>query len=332
MAVRTVERAARQMRSDRKEGTPVTINERKALFDGIAPCRTQEEMRLHTTFRIGGPAELFVTPESEAALCRAVEACRAADLPYQIVGNGSNLLVSDEGIEGAVIAVGEGLDGVEPVPGGLRAGAGVRLSSLCRAAQAQGLSGLEFAFGIPGTLGGGLFMNAGAYGGELAQVVRRVRVLTREGELRTREAAQCAFGYRHSAFMDNGDVILAAELALTPDDPAAIEARMQTYLQRRKEKQPLEYPSAGSVFRRPAGHYAGALIERSGLKGARVGGAQVSEKHAGFIINCGGATAGDVRALIEQIQRKVRQDSGVELECEVRFIGRDAVPPTDKGR
>ncbi len=285
-------------------------------------CQTVEGARLsaYTTFRIGGPGPLLITPPP-AALPALLDACKEEGRPTLLLGNGSNLLVSDDGLDGVAIR----LDAAEqPVLRGtteIVCPAGLALKSLCRFARDRGLAGLEFAFGIPGTVGGGVFMNAGAYGGELRDVVRTVTVLTAAGAVEEWPAERMAFAYRHSALMEEGGVVLRAVFSLRPDDPAAITARMEEFLRRRREKQPLEYPSAGSFFKRPPGGYAGALIEQCGLKGFRVGDAQVSEKHAGFVVNRGQATCREVRALAAEVRRRVLDQTGVALEPEVRLLG-----------
>lgn len=284
--------------------------------------KIDEPMSRHTTFRVGGPADAFFTPESDAQLLGALDAARAAGVPAVVIGNGSNLLVRDKGIRALVIALGEGYAGVKIEGNILEAQAGATLAKVAAAAQAAGLAGLEFASGIPGTLGGGCAMNAGAYGGQLSDVLVDARVLMNHAiAVLSREDMQ--MGYRTTRPLREGGIVLSARFALAPDDPEAILARMRELNARRRDKQPLNYPSAGSVFKRPEGHFAGALIEQAGLKGRRVGGAQVSEKHAGFIVNTGGATAADVLALIGIIQDEVRARFGVLLETEVRVLGEE---------
>ena len=277
----------------------------------------------YTTLRVGGPADYFAEPQSEAALCALLTAARETDTPVLVLGNGSNLLVRDGGFPGVAIHLGRDFGKIEAAPGGLRAQAGALLSSLSRAALEAGWAGLEFAQGIPGTVGGGAYMNAGAYGGEIGQTAASLRVL-RNGDAEEISAAEMEFSYRHSRAMTEGWVILSVTFALRPGSRAEMEEKMRDYAARRREKQPLEYPSAGSFFKRPAGHFAGALIERAGLKGVAVGGAQVSEKHAGFLINRGGATAADFLALMERVQAVVEEKFGVRLENEVRIVGREA--------
>ena len=284
--------------------------------------RPDEPMSRRTTFRVGGPADVFFLPESAEQLVKALDAARAAHVPAVVIGNGSNLLVRDKGIRGLVIALGEGFSEIKIDGSTIEAQAGVSLAKLASAAQAAGLSGLEFASGIPGTLGGGCAMNAGAYGGQLSDVLIDARVLL-DGALRTLTLDEMQMGYRTTLPLRLGGIVVSARFALTMDDPGAILARMKELNARRRDKQPLNYPSAGSTFKRPEGHYAGALIEGAGLKGRRVGGAQVSEKHAGFIVNTGGATAADILALIGVVQDAVLARSGVRLETEVRVLGEE---------
>lgn len=281
--------------------------------------RISEPMILHTTFRIGGPADLFVTAPNAGALKDFLNMAAQLNIRVTAVGNGSNLLVSDAGIRGAVITFGGDLKKIRLLsPTELEAGTGASLANVCAFARDHVLSGLEFAWGIPGSAGGAAFMDAGAYGHSMAEVVTsclHVGPDCREGEI-SGEALD--FGYRHSAYSGNGCLITAIRYKLSPGNADAIAARMAELWEKRKTKQPLEFPSAGSVFKRPEGHFAGALIEQCGLKGHRVGGAQVSEKHAGFIINTGGATCTDVQSLITLIQETVFRETGVHLECEIR--------------
>lgn len=277
-------------------------------------------MAAHTTFRIGGPARRFARPRRPEELTALLELAGERRWPVLLVGNGSNLLVSDRGLDRLVIHTGA-LERIartgETV---LRAGAGTGLACLASFALRAGLTGLEFAHGIPGSLGGAVCMNAGAYGGEMGQVTAAVTAWMPGQGVRTLTGEALGFGYRRSAFGDGRAVVLEAELALEPGDRAEIGARMEELGRRRREKQPLELPSAGSTFKRPQGHYAGALIETCGLKGARVGGAQVSPKHAGFVVNTGGATCADVLALIAHIQAVVLERTGVQLEPEVKVV------------
>lgn len=284
--------------------------------------RQNEPMRAHTTFKIGGEADIFIIPASPAALISAVKKCTELEIPYFILGNGSNLLVSDGGIEGAVISL-AGINGISAEGEKITCGAGAMLSSVCLKALSLSLTGLEFAYGIPGTAGGALYMNAGAYGGQMADVIESAECLTASGEIKTLKKEDMRLCYRSSVFKKGGLIIISLTLALKKGDKAEIKAEMDELLNRRKQKQPLEYPSAGSTFKRPEGYFAGALIEKNGLKGLSVGGAQVSEKHAGFVINRGGATAADVKALIGKIQKKVFENDGVMLEPEVIFTGRN---------
>ena len=282
-----------------------------------------EPMSRHTTFRVGGPADVLFLPESGGDVARALAAAKALGVEAYVIGNGSNLIVRDGGVRGLVIGLGEGMSAVSREGNVVAAQAGATLARVSAFAQGEGLSGLEFASGIPGTLGGGCAMNAGAYGGQLSDCLIDATVLV-NGEEQTWTAQDMAMGYRTSRPLREGGVVLSARFRLTPDDPQAILARMKELNARRRDKQPLNYPSAGSTFKRPEGHFAGALIEGAGLKGRRVGGAQVSEKHAGFIVNTGGATAADILALIRVVQDAVRAKDGVALETEVRIIGEDA--------
>ena len=283
--------------------------------------REQEPMSRHTTFRIGGPVRLMALPKTEKEAQAVLKTAWELECPPFFLGNGSNLLVADAGYEGFVLKLARGMDQVQEVNRRLVAGSAMLLSQLAWAALGRGLAGLEFAHGIPGSLGGAVTMNAGAYGGEMAQVVTAVTCLTRRGELETVPADRCAFSYRHSAFSDGSRLILRVEFSLPQGDPEEIRAKIEDLARRRKEKQPLEWPSAGSMFKRPPGHFAAALIDQCGLKGLTVGGAQVSEKHAGFVINRGGATCADVLALVDQVRERVLRQTGVELEMEVRVLG-----------
>lgn len=283
------------------------------------PLAEHEPMSRRTTFGIGGEA-LLLRPTNREQLQTAVSLCRAAGQPPFILGRGSNLLVSDAGIARPVLQLGEGFAAVTREGNSLRCGAGASLISICRAAAENALSGIEWAYGIPGSLGGGVYMNAGAYGGELRDILTEVTFLDEAGEYRTLPVGELALSYRHSIFEERDCVIVEAVLALTPAEEPAIRAAMEDYMSRRREKQPLEYGSAGSTFKRPVGNYASALVDQCGLKGLAVGGAEVSRKHAGFIINRGGATAADVKKLIAEVQRIVREKTGYTLECEVKFI------------
>lgn len=292
-----------------------------ALSAAGVPYKTEEPMCAHTTFKIGGAADRFIEIQSPAALQDALSALRAAGVPYFVLGNGSNLLVPDEGLRGAVLWLAGEFKEIQLLPeGGLLCGSGASLASVCAFARSNALSGLEFAWGIPGSLGGALYMNAGAYGGEMKQVVSRVFYVDEDGTPGVLSGDALCYGYRTSAFMNTKKVITKAEIRLHSGAEAEITAKMDDLMQRRKSKQPVELPSAGSVFKRPEGYFAGTLIEQCGLKGCTVGGACVSEKHAGFIVNQGGATCADVEKLIAHIQKTVFEKMGVRLEPEVRRV------------
>ena len=280
-----------------------------------------EPLASHTTFKIGGPAAVFVQPDGEAQLCQAVRLCRQLAVPCYLLGNGSNVLFGDGGFAGAVICL-AGMPGEAVAEEGniLSAPAWLPLSALCAAALRAGLTGLEFAYGIPGTVGGAVYMNAGAYGGEMKDVLASVRYLTAEGQIVEAPAAELDLGYRHSVFESNGGCILSAAVGLAPGDPSAIAARMNDLMGRRRDKQPLDKPSAGSTFKRPVGAFAGALIEQCGLRGHRHGGAAISEKHCGFVVNLGGATCADVLALCSEVQQIVKEQTGFVLEKEIRVV------------
>ncbi len=281
-----------------------------------------EPMSKHTTFRIGGPADLFLTPERIEEVAAICSLLRREEIPYIVLGNGSNVLVGDKGIRGVVIQLGNRFAKCEADGNSLKAYAGIKLSRLAGVAWEHGLTGLEFAAGIPGTFGGALFMNAGAYDGEMSHVVKEVAYLDAEGIVQTVSKEACEFGYRTSIFSRNPDlIVLGGTVTLETGNREEIRAKMDDLADRRVSKQPLHLPSAGSTFKRPAGHFAGKLIQDAGLMGFRVGGASVSEKHAGFVVNDGGATARDVRMLMEEVQNRVYQAYGVMLEPEVRFLG-----------
>ena len=304
------------------------MTNRKALLPeltqilGADSILTDEPMKLHTSFRIGGPADLFLLPKTEAQLTKLLKRLSEAEIPYVILGNGSNVLVSDAGYEGAVIQLAKNWQELTVEGEVISARAGASLARLGKLAAEESLTGFEFASGIPGTLGGGAIMNAGAYGGELKDVLTEVTVLDREGMVRTLPAGELEMSYRTSRMKREGMIVLRAKLRLAKGDPAAIRNRMEELREARTGKQPLEYPSAGSTFKRPEGHFAGKLIQDAGLAGFRVGGACVSEKHCGFVINDGGATAADVRTLMEEVQKIVLERFGVALEPEVIFLGR----------
>ncbi|WP_455788093.1 UDP-N-acetylmuramate dehydrogenase [Acidaminococcus fermentans] len=278
-------------------------------------------MERYTTFRVGGPADLLVEPETREEVCSLLREIHTQQVPLTVIGNGSNLLVLDKGIRGCVVKLGSCLKQLTIQGCTIRVEAGVLLSRLASAAAEGGLAGLEFASGIPGSLGGAILMNAGAYGGEIGNLVRSVTVADGGGELRTLNREEMEFRYRHSAVMDSGDIILGATLELTRDDPDAIRERISELTRRRVSKQPLNFPSAGSTFKRPPGYFAAALIDQAGLRGYRVGDAQVSEKHTGFVVNRGHATASEILQLMDDVREKVHAMSGVWLEPEVRIIG-----------
>ena len=283
-----------------------------------------EPMARHTTMRVGGPAEILFSPASEGELLFAVREAKRAGTPFRIIGNGSNLLVLDGGLPGLTIRLGEAFSKISVDGNQIRAQAGALLSRVAAAARDALLTGLEFASGIPGSTGGGMAMNAGAYGGQLSDVFEGCRALDPEtGIISALGPAEMALGYRESAALSRGLIVTEAAFRLTAGDRSAIQAKMDDLSARRREKQPLNLPSAGSTFKRPEGYFAGALIEQAGLKGLRVGGACVSEKHAGFVVNDRGATARDVLDLIRLVQARVLEHSGVRLETEVRILGEE---------
>ncbi len=283
----------------------------------------EEPMSRHTTFKIGGPADLFCVPQDADALIELLKWAHAEDVPALVIGGGSNLLVRDGGIRGAVISTVRLAAMSQTEDGEVQAECGAPLARLAAYVRDLGLGGLEFAQGIPGSVGGGIYMNAGAYGGEMKGLVTETDAVTPEGELVTVRGEEHRFGYRESCFTSSGAVVLRTRLRLPEGDRAAIAAQMEEYRERRRRMQPLESPSAGSTFKRPPGFYAGKLIEETGLKGLTVGGACVSEKHAGFIINKGGATARDVLELIEEVRTAVRREHGVLLEPEIKVVGEE---------
>lgn len=280
-----------------------------------------EPMSEHTTFEIGGPADFYVIPEDFDEVRDVIAACKDAGVDYFVLGCGSDLLVSDEGYRGVIVAVADGLVGVSVEGDEICCQAGVGLREASEMACELGLSGLEFACGIPGSVGGACFMNAGAYGGCMADALKEVRVLLPDGSVVDVPAGELDLGYRKSRIADEGWVVLSATFGLNPGDPQKIRATMDDLTHQREEKQPLELPSAGSTFKRPEGHFAGKLITDAGLKGYQSGGAAVSKKHAGFVVNVGGATASDVHAVIEHVQDEVERQFSVRLEPEVRFLG-----------
>lgn len=289
----------------------------------LAPerVRVDEPMSRHTTFRVGGPADLFVEPETAEELSSVLRICREENVPFYILGNGSNLLVGDRGYRGVMVALGKSFGTVTVEGTSLRAGAAALLSSVARQALTHSLTGLEFAAGIPGTVGGAVVMNAGAYGSEMSAVLARVTVLTESGEIKKIPASELELGYRTSCILRSNYVVLEAEMELCSGISEEIRARMEELAEQRRSKQPLEYPSAGSTFKRPEGYFAGKLIQDAGLRGFSVGGAQVSEKHCGFVINRGDASAADILSLCREVQARVNAQFGVALEMEVKLLG-----------
>ncbi len=281
----------------------------------------EEPMRLHTTFRIGGPADVYVQVASEEELARVLAVCHAAGGSPYIIGKGSNLLVADGGVRGVVVEIGRAMSDICVEGSRIHAKAGAALSAIARAALAASLDGFAFAAGIPGSLGGAAVMNAGAYGGEMKDVVETVRLLMPDGSICEKTPAELHFRYRATDIPEIGAIVTGACICLTPGKAEEIREKMEELRLRRQEKQPLDLPSAGSTFKRPEGDFAGRLIEASGLRGHRVGGAMVSEKHCGFVVNMGDATAADVCAVICDVRERVFADSGILLEPEVRFIG-----------
>lgn len=282
-----------------------------------------EPMSRHTSFRIGGPADVLLLPHTVADLRRIVALAHEEAVPFTAIGNGSNLLIKDGGLRGIVLKVAENLSAVEFNNTQGYAQSGALLAVVSRRAGILGLGGLEFACGIPGTIGGGVMMNAGAYGGEMKNVVTQVTVVTPEGELRVLSAEECEFGYRRSIIQRQPWIVASIEMELRPDEAERVLAQVSYNQYLRESMQPLSYPSAGSVFKRPPGKYVGPMIQQLGLKGHRIGGAQISEKHAGFIVNSGEAKAADVLALIQHVREKVQANFDVWLETEVRVIGED---------
>ena len=296
-----------------------------AIFAGCTakPLLAQEPMAKHTSFRIGGPADVLAQPADEAELAALLKRAGEHAVPVTLVGNGSNLLVRDKGIRGLVIKLSNIFSSITVDGNVLTFGSGISLAMASKKAASLSLSGLEFAVGIPGTIGGAVYMNAGAYDGEMAKVVTSVRVMDREGKISELKASELAFAYRHTALQNSGLIVTSVTVSLQPGEAESIKAKMDDFSQRRIAKQPLELPSAGSMFKRPVGYFAGTLIEQTGLKGYTVGGAQVSTKHAGFVVNVGGATAKDVLQLISDVQSKVFAAHGVRLEPEVLVLGEE---------
>ncbi|MCI6858133.1 MAG: UDP-N-acetylmuramate dehydrogenase [Eubacterium sp.] len=294
-------------------------NLKKRIKAGVVS--EQEPMSSHTSFAIGGPADYFVQPGTKEEIKWAVTCAKEAGISYFIMGNGSNLLVSDEGFRGVIIQIGKQFQNITVDGEILTVQAGALLSRTAKTALREELAGMEFAAGIPGSVGGAVAMNAGAYGGEIKDVILDAEVLTPEGEFLTLTGEELDLSYRHSCIFEKNYVVLSARFALKKGDPEEIQGKMNELAKRRKEKQPLEYPSAGSTFKRPEGYFAGKLIQDAGLRGYTVGGAQVSEKHTGFVINRGGATAQEVLFLIRQVQKRVKEQFNVEMHPEVRFVG-----------
>lgn len=283
--------------------------------------KTEEPMKNHTTFRVGGPAEFFVMPRTAEEVKKVIDLCRRESFPYYIIGNGSNLLVSDQGYRGVVLQIYKEMSYIEIEENVVVAQAGALLSAIANKALENGLTGFEFAAGIPGTLGGACVMNAGAYGGEMKDVLEEVTVLTEEGEVLIIPKENLELGYRTSIIARKGYIVLEARIQLREGEKEAIKSLMEELKDKRVSKQPLEYPSAGSTFKRPEGYFAGKLIQDAGLRGFSVGGAQVSEKHCGFVINRENATAADVAELMRQVSARVEEEFGVKLEPEVKRLG-----------
>lgn len=282
--------------------------------------KTNEPMSVHCTFRCGGNADVFVIPGSIDELVEVVKVCREADYPYMVIGNGSNLLVRDEGYKGVIIEVDSRISDIDVIGEDIVADAGAKLSAVAMVAMENDLAGFEFAHGIPGNVGGAVVMNAGAYGGEMKDVIKWVKALDRDGNLVTLDSSELEMGYRTSRIAKEGMIVLQMRISLEISSAEEISYVMQVLMQRRRASQPLEYPSAGSTFKRPEGYFAGKLVQDAGLKGYRVGGAMVSEKHSGFVINYDKATATDVVQLIGDVQAKVKEQFGVDLEPEVKII------------
>lgn len=298
------------------------LHEELCQILGVKNVWKDEPMKQHTTFRVGGPADWFVTPEEEEQIRDLIRLLRAKNIPYYVMGNGSNLLVGDKGYRGVIIQLCKKMSKIRTMEDHvIYAQAGALLSKIAVEALNQSFTGFEFASGIPGTLGGAVMMNAGAYGGEMKHVLKSAMAIDAQGELKVLPIEQMELGYRTSVFAKNGDIVLSAQIQLEPGNLEEIRSYMEDLKNRRVTKQPLEYPSAGSTFKRPEGYFAGQLIQETGLRGFQVGGAQVSEKHCGFVINKDNATAADVMSLIEQVVDRVEAKFGVRLEPEVKRIG-----------
>ncbi|MBE5957414.1 MAG: UDP-N-acetylmuramate dehydrogenase [Lachnospiraceae bacterium] len=287
---------------------------------GELNVKTDEPMKGHITFKVGGPADYYILPENSKQLAHIVKLCKKNDVPYYIIGNGSNLIVKDEGYRGVIIEIGANMAEIEVEDNVVTAGAGAILSKIAAKALDNSLTGMEFAHGIPGTLGGAVTMNAGAYGGEMKDILVKVQVLNDDGEVITLPAEELHLGYRYSVVPEKRYIVLSATMKLEHGDKEEIKSYMAELSLKRREKQPLEYPSAGSTFKRPEGYFAGKLIQDAGLKGYSVGGAMVSEKHSGFVINYDNATAQDILTLIDNVREKVYEQFGVELETEVKVL------------
>ena len=283
--------------------------------------KENEPMRLHTTFKVGGNARYYLVPESFDDVKKALDFAKEKKLPHYIIGKGSNLLFSDDPYDGVVIEIGSGLNDIRISGTTIEADAGVSLATLSKKAADESLAGLEFASGIPGTVGGAVVMNAGAYDGEIKNVLKEVKILSNNNEIITKKTEELDLSYRHSIFQNNSDIVLSATFELQQGNKEEIISKIKELNAKRKEKQPLEFPSAGSTFKRPEGYFAGKLIQDSGLRGFSVGGAQVSEKHCGFVVNTGDATAADIYELITKVRQIVLEKQGVELEPEVRLVG-----------
>lgn len=280
----------------------------------------QEPMALHTTFRVGGNADCLIELEKEEQIRQVYRYLNMVEVPFFVLGNGSNTLVKDEGYSGVMLQVGKKFSAMEIEGTCMRVQAGALLSQVSKAAMEHGLSGLEFASGIPGTVGGAVIMNAGAYGGEMSQVVTDVTVVSKEGELLLLDNATMEFGYRYSSIRNQSFLVTQVSFKLQPDNPLEIQAKMEELAVKRRQKQPLEYPSAGSTFKRPEGYFAGELIMKAGLRGFQIGGARVSDKHCGFVVNMGNATAADVLDVIAEVQERVKERFGVELQPEIIIV------------
>ncbi|MGI6256561.1 MAG: UDP-N-acetylmuramate dehydrogenase [Anaerovoracaceae bacterium] len=302
----------------------------KKIYNKINNVILDAPMAEYTSFKAGGKAEALILPESREELMDVLQILNESRTPYMIMGNGSNILVKDGGYPGAIVKLGDGFSHIETSGEEITAGSGALLSAVARHAHQEGLTGMEFACGIPGSLGGGVFMNAGAYEGEMKNILRSVRLLSPDGrEEITRQVSELEMGYRTSSLQRSGEIVLAATLKLSSGDKDKIGAKMRELMDRRNSKQPVDYPSGGSFFKRPVGHFAGKLIQDAGLSGFSVGGAQVSTLHAGFVINKGGATATDIIQLMHIVQARVMEKFQVKMEPEIRIIGEDLPEMTD---